>query len=196
MAIVRVPQLGRTFIMPAEIELFLMGLGVDYERWTRARALPINSSAEETLRAYRPELEAYKAKNGFSAYDVVDLTPETPGLEEMLRQFKREHWHDEYEAHFVAAGRGVCNIHPIGRGVVTVELEPGDMISVGPGVRHWFDLCAEKRFRAIRFLSESENEHTGYTGSGIEADYEPVCMGPAYFPFKGERHIRPEPHHV
>ena len=196
MAIVRVPQLGRTFIMPAEIEMFLMGIGIDYQRWTLARPLSIDSPADECLKAYGPELEAYKTKNKFSAYDVVDLTPETPGLDEMLSRFKKEHWHGDYEAHFILAGRGVCNVHPVGRGVVTVELEPGDLISVGPGVRHWFDLCAEKRFRAIRFLSETENEHIGYTGSGIEADYEPVCMGPAYFPFKGMRQMRPTPHHV
>ena len=195
MAIVRVPQLGRTFIMPAEIELFLAGIGVEYQRWTPARGLPAVASTEEALKAYAPELESYKARNGFAGYDTVDITPETPGLEEMLREFKKEHWHSDYEAHFLVAGRGVCNVHPAG-GVVTVELEPGDLISVGPGVRHWFDLCAEKRFRAVRFVSDTESARTDYTGSGIEAEYEPVCMGLAYFPFKNARPLRPEPQHA
>lgn len=184
MAIVKVPQIGRTFIMPAEIEMFLAGIGVEYRRWTRVSPIPATASAEGILRVYRPELEGYKARNNFSAYDVVDLTPETPGLEEMLRQFKREHWHSDCEAHFILAGRGVCNIRPLGCPVATVELEPGDLISVGRGIRHWFDLCAEKRFRAIRFLPEAQNDSTAYTRSGIEADYEPVCMGPAYFASK------------
>lgn len=191
MAIVRVPEIGRTFIMPAEIEVFLAGAGVDYQRWTRVQPIPADSSAEEVLKAYEPELESYRAAHGFAAYDVVDLRPETPGLEEMLCEFKREHWHGDCEAHFILSGRGVCNIHPLGKPVVTVELEPGDLISIGPGIRHWFDLCAEKRFRAVRFVSASENEHTGYTGSGIESDYEPVCLGPAYFPLKAARPVRP-----
>jgi len=194
MAIVRVPQLGRTFIMPAEIEMFLAGIGVEYQRWTRVNPIPAASSAEEILKAYETELESYKASNGFAAYDVVDLTPQTPGLEDMLRQFKKEHWHNDYESHFIVAGRGVCNIHPLGQSVVTVELEPGDLISIGGGIRHWFDLCAEHRFRAIRFLTQAENDGTEYTGSGIEADYEPVCMGPAYFAPKRLRSVRATSH--
>ncbi len=195
MAIVRVPQLGRTFIMPAEIEMLLAGIGVEYQRWTRVNPIPAASSANEILKAYEPELERYKTRNNFSAYDVVDLTPETPGLEDMLGQFKKEHWHSDYESHFILAGRGVCNIRALGQPVVTVELEPGDLISIGRGIRHWFDLCAEHRFRAIRFLTQAENDGTEYTGSGIEADYEPVCMGLAYFPAKAIRPMRPASHH-
>ncbi len=165
--------------MPAEIESFLAGIGVEYQRWTRVNPIPAFSSAEEILKTYEPELESYKSKRNFSAYDVVDLTPETPGLEEMLREFKREHWHNSDEARFILAGRGVCYIHPAGRGVITAELEPGDLISVRPGIRHWFELCAEKRFRAIQFSAEDKDAE--YTGSGIAAEFEPVCMGPAYF---------------
>lgn len=194
MAIVRVPQLGRTFIMPAEIEMYLASIGVEYQRWTRVQPIPSTHSAEEILRVYQPELDRYRASKKFSGYDVVDLTPDTPGLEEMLREFRREHWHDSLESHFILAGRGVCNVHSSGRPVATVELEPGDLISIGCGVRHWFDLCAEKRFRAIRFVSEDEDRIIGYTGSGIEADYEPVCMGLAYFPLKAARPAR-EPSH-
>jgi 1,2-dihydroxy-3-keto-5-methylthiopentene dioxygenase len=174
--------------MPAEIEMFLAGIGVEYQRWTRVNPIPASSSAEEILKTYEPELQGYEASKKFSAYRVAELTPETPGLEEMLREFKREHWHDDYEARFILAGRGVCNIHPAGRGVVTVELEAGDLISIGPGIRHWFDLCAEKRFCAVQFVSEHEGAE--YTGSGIEADYEPVCMGLAYFPFRSVRAMR------
>lgn len=181
MAIVKVPQLGRTFIMPAEIEMFLAGIGVEYQRWMRVNPISAMASSEEILDAYLPELESYRMRNHYSGYDVVDLTPETPGLEEMLREFKKEHWHDDPESHFILAGRGICNIHPVGRPVVMIELEPGDLVSVGRGIRHWFDLCSEKRFRAIRFLPQNEDKRTGYTNSEIEADYEPVCMGPAYF---------------
>lgn len=165
--------------MPAEIESFLAGIGVEYQRWTRVNPIPAFSSAEEILKTYEPELESYKSRKNFSPYEVVDLTPETPEIESMLAEFKREHWHNSDEARFILAGRGVCYLHPSGRGVITVELEPGDLISVGPGIRHWFELCAEKWFRAIQFSSETQEAE--YTGSGIDAEFEPVCMGPAYF---------------
>lgn len=185
MAIVKVPHLGRTFIMPAQIEIFLAGVGVEYHRWTPAVPLSLDAPATQILSSYATELENHKRARGFAAYDVIELTPETPGLDEMLARFRQEHWHDEDEAHLIVAGRGVCHIHAVGRPVVMVELEPGDFLSVGREIRHWFDLCSERCLRAIRFLSQSS--HIAYTQSGIEADYEPVCLGPAYFAYRQHR---------
>ncbi|MGH9864831.1 MAG: hypothetical protein ACRD4H_05380, partial [Candidatus Acidiferrales bacterium] len=129
MAIVKVPHLGRTFIMPAQIEMFLAGIGVEYHRWNCTTPLSVSALSTQIEDAYAAELENYKGAHGFAAYDVVELTPETPGIDEMLRQFRKEHWHDEDEAHLIVAGRGVCNIHPVARPVVMVELEPGDFLS-------------------------------------------------------------------
>ena len=182
MAIVKVPHLGRTFIMPAQIEIFLAGIGVEYHRWTPSALLLSDAPATQVLASYATELENHKRAHGFVAYDVIELTPETPDLDEMLGRFSKEHWHDEDEAHLIVAGRGVCHIHPVGRPIVMVELEPGDFLSVGREIRHWFDLCSERRLRAIRFLSRSN--HIAFTQSGIEADYEPVCLGPAYFAYR------------
>lgn len=182
MAIVKVPQLGRTFIMPAQIEIFLAGIGVEYHRWPSSEPLSSHASAAQILHAYRYQLENYKDAHNFVAYDVIDLTPETPGIDDILGQCSKEHWHDQEEARLIVAGRGVCNIHPPGRAVVIVELEPGDFLSVGRGIRHWFDLCAERRLRAVRFLDAQQE--TSYTQSGIENEYEPVCLGPAYFAYQ------------
>ncbi|HEV2287600.1 MAG TPA: hypothetical protein VGR81_01460 [Candidatus Acidoferrales bacterium] len=184
MAIVKVPQVGRTFIMPREIQLLLAEIDVDYARWSPRNPVSVWAPARQVLAAYRPQLEEYKTARGFAGYDIVDLSPDSRGFEEMLANFRREHWRNEDEAHFVLAARGFCNIHPIDRPVVMVELEPGDLLSVGPGVRHWFDLRADWRFRAIRFITRSERAHVNYTGSGIEDDFEPVCMGLTYFPYK------------
>ena len=182
MAIVNVPHLGRTFIMPAQIEIFLAGVGVEYHRWLSSEPLSSHASPAQLLDAYRDQLEDYKTVHSFAAYDVIDLTPETPGIDDMLGQCSKEHWHDQEEARLIVAGRGVCNIHPVGRPVVIVELEPGDFLSVGRGIRHWFELCAERRLRAVRFLDAQQE--TSYTQSGIENEYEPVCLGPAYFAYR------------
>ncbi|MGB7080251.1 MAG: hypothetical protein WBD54_01305, partial [Candidatus Acidiferrales bacterium] len=66
MAILRVPQLGRTFIMPAEIETFLAGMGVEYRRWMRVNPIPAAASAQEILKTYEPELESYRTRREFS----------------------------------------------------------------------------------------------------------------------------------
>ena len=187
MAIVKVPHLGKTFIMPAQIEMFLASIGVEYRRWTSAYPVPVSAHPSQILDGYGSELESYKAAHRFAAYDVIELTPETPELDDMLGRFSKEHWHDEDEAHLIVAGRGVCNIHPGSRAVVMIELEPGDFLSVGRGIRHWFDLCSERRLRAIRFLSRTDGYGTDYTQSGIESEYEPVCLGPAYFAYRGPR---------
>lgn len=181
MAIVKVPHLGRTFIMPAQIEMLLSGIGVEYHRWSCTAPVSMSASSTQIVDAYATALESYKNAHGFASYDVVELTPETPGIDDMLGRFSKEHWHDEDEAHLIVAGRGVCNIHPVARPVMMVELEPGDFLCVGRGIRHWFDLCAERRLRAVRFVATKE---TSYTQSGIENEYEPVCLGPAYFAYQ------------
>lgn len=184
MAIVRIPQIGRTFIMPDEIQRLLAEIGVDYARWVPQNRVSAWAPTRQILAAYKAQLEEYKSRRAFAAYDIVDLSPDTRRFEAMLGHFRREHWHDEDEAHFVLAARGFCNIHPVDRPVVMVELEPGDLLSVGPGVRHWFDLCAGWRFRAIRFIARSDTSHFHYTESGIEDDFKPVYMGLACFPYK------------
>lgn len=191
MAIVKVPHLGRTFIMPAQIEMFLAGIGVEYHRWNSIAPVSVSASPAQIVNAYAAELDRYKNGHGFAAYDVVELTPETPGIDEMLTRFAKEHWHNEEEAHLIVAGRGVCNIHAVGWPVTIVELEPGDFLSVGRGIRHWFDLCAERRLRAIRFLALPGRNDTAYTRSGIEAEYQPVCMGPAYFAYRAAQVNKP-----
>ena len=56
-----------------------------------------DASAESILEAYADEIEKLKASGGYVTADIIDVNPETPGLEEMLAKFDREHWHDEDE---------------------------------------------------------------------------------------------------
>ena len=181
MAIVRAPHLGRTFIMPAEIEAFLESMGVEYQRWARILTLPLESSAEIIVKTYAPHLEQYRSQKDFAGYDVLELNPCARSAEEMRENFKKEHWHGDFESYFILEGRGICYIHPAGEPAVSVELEPGDLISIGKYIRHWCDVCPEARFRAVRFISYPEKQSTVYTRSGIEADYESVYVSPAAF---------------
>jgi 1,2-dihydroxy-3-keto-5-methylthiopentene dioxygenase len=100
----------------------------------------------------------------------------------MLARFNTEHWHDEDEVRYIVAGRGLFHVHPQKGPVVAIEVEAGDLIRVPRGTHHWFDLCGDKRIRAIRLFQDTAGWTPHYTKSGADRNYEPVCLGPRYIP--------------
>jgi 1,2-dihydroxy-3-keto-5-methylthiopentene dioxygenase len=188
MAIIRVSGEDATVHEPAAVAAFLARHGIDYERWERDRPLAPDSTADEILAAYAPEVEALKAGGGYQAADVIDVRPDTPNLDAMLAKFSREHWHDEDEVRFIVEGRGLFHIHPKDGPVFAIEIEAGDLIRVPRGTEHWFDLCGERRVRAIRLFQDPSGWTPHYTDSGIDRGFEPVCFGPAYFAPGPSRH--------
>ena len=95
-----------------------------------------------------------KARGGYRTADVIDVRPDTPNLDAMLAKFSREHWHDEDEVRFIVEGRGLFHVHPADGPVFAIEVEAGDLIRVPRGTHHWFDLCADRRIRAIRLFQD------------------------------------------
>src|SRR5262249_56136730 len=85
------------------------------------------------LAAYAPKHDELKAKGGYVAAGVIDVQPETPGLEAMLARFNSEHWHDEDEVRLIVDGRGLFHIHPAAGPVFAIEVEAGDLIRVPKG---------------------------------------------------------------
>jgi 1,2-dihydroxy-3-keto-5-methylthiopentene dioxygenase len=179
MASLRIHAESRSLADPVEIARFLADAGIDYERWPQAKAAAAGVPADAVLAAYAPEIDALKRRGGYLTADVIDVTPATPGLEAMLAKFSREHWHDEDEVRYVVEGRGLFHIHPRGGAVFGLELEAGDLIRVPRGTWHWFDLCAERRIRAIRLFQDAAGWTPRYTESGAEGGYQPACFGPA-----------------
>ena len=182
MAVVRVPHENRTIGDPAEIKEYLSGLGIDYEWHDTSRPVEIRASPQTILAAYGAEIEALKERGGYVTADVIDVSPETPGLEAMLAKFSREHWHDEDEVRLILEGRGIFHIRPRRGAVAAIEVEAGDLLRVPAGTWHWFDLCAERRVRAIRLFRDPAGWTPHYTESGVDQGYQPVCLGPQYLP--------------
>ena len=176
MAIVRIPEQQRTIHEQAKITDHLRSLGIDYEVWEPSHPTAPDAPAEEILNAYMEEIERLKATGGYVTADVINVTPQTPGLDAMLAKFSREHWHDEDEVRFIIHGHGVFHIHPKDGPVVAIEVEAGDLIRVPRGTHHWFDLCADREIRAIRLFQDPAGWTPSYTGSGIDAKFEPVCL--------------------
>jgi 1,2-dihydroxy-3-keto-5-methylthiopentene dioxygenase len=182
MAIVRVPEENRTIRDIDEITAFLADAGIDFERWAPGRAVEAGAPADAILRAYDDKIGELKARGGYVTADVIDVKPETPGLDAMLARFNSEHWHDEDEVRMIVEGRGIFHIHPPGGRVFAIEVEPGDLIRVPKGTHHWFDLCGDRRIRAIRLFQDVSGWTPHYTQSGVDRGFQPLCFGPAYIP--------------
>jgi 1,2-dihydroxy-3-keto-5-methylthiopentene dioxygenase len=178
MAVLRFPDENRTIENEAEIRAELAAVGINYERWSLDR-VPADCSADLVLDAYRAEIEEMKRRGGYVTADVIDVTPETPGLDAMLARFDKEHTHAEDEVRFILAGRGIFFLH-LGGKVYSVEVGPGDMLRVPRGTTHWFTLCEDRRIRTVRWFQQSEGWTPYYTGSGVDSGYQPLCFGPAY----------------
>ena len=181
MALLKIPDEGRTLTDDATVTAYLAERGIDYER-LGASASPVDASAEELLAAYKPKIDDLKARGGYVTADVIDVKGDTPGLDAMLKRFSSEHWHDEDEVRLIVEGRGIFHIHPAEGPVFAIEVSAGDLIRVPRGTHHWFDLCGERRIRAIRLFQDVSGWTPHYTESGVDANFQPLCFGPAYIP--------------
>lgn len=182
MAMVRIPDEDRSLRDPHAVAEYLARMGIDYERWEPTHPVDPDAPPDAALSAYAAEIEKLKTRGGYVSADVIDIHPDTPGLEAMLAKFNREHWHGEDEVRLIIRGRGLFHIRPRQGPVVAIEVETGDLIRVPAGTWHWFDLCADRQIRAIRLFQDPAGWVPHYTDSGVDRNYQPVCLGPSYFP--------------
>ena len=179
MAIVSVPKHDLQLTDPAQIKDYLSKIGIEYDQWEVLELAP-DADDQAVLDAYAAKIDQVKQTGGYASVDLVNVHSTTPGLDEMLNKFNREHWHDEDEVRFVVQGLGLFHIHPAGRPVVAIEVSAGDMIRVPRGTYHWFNLCGSREIKAIRFFQNKSGWAPRYTESAEERDYQPVCFGPVY----------------
>jgi 1,2-dihydroxy-3-keto-5-methylthiopentene dioxygenase len=180
MAVVTIVNEDKRITNADEIAATLAAHGIDYERWTPAHPVPDNAAAEEILNAYAREIDELKQRGGYVTADVIDVNANTPGLDEMLAKFNREHWHDEDEVRFIIAGRGLFHIHSASNAVLAIEVEAGDLIRVPRGTLHWFNLCSDRRIRTIRLFQDTAGWTPHYTESRVDENFMPVCFGSSH----------------
>ena len=180
MAIVTIPDENRTIRDHESVVEYLAGIEIDYERWDTSRSIAPDAPADEVLSAYSNEIETLKAQGGYVTADVIDVNPQTPGLDAMLAKFNREHWHDEDEVRFIIAGHGLFHIHTTTGTVLAIEVEAGDLIRVPRGTLHWFNLCTDRRIRGIRLFQDTAGWTPHYTESRVDENFLPVCFSAAH----------------
>ncbi|MFM2216178.1 MAG: Acireductone dioxygenase [Planctomycetota bacterium] len=178
MATVHIPSENRQLTDAAEISNFLKPFGIWYEHWQVAGRLSPTASDADILNEYAPEIEKVKAAGGFLTADVINVHSETPNLDAMLAKFNKEHTHSEDEVRFTVEGKGVFHLHPEGGPVFSVTVESGDMINVPCGMKHWFNLCDDRRIRCIRFFEDVTGWTPHYVEQGVHGEFSPMCFGP------------------
>ena len=182
MAAITIADENRTINDPAAISEFLAPFGIWYEKWDVDGRIGPDASNDEILDAYTPEIERLKQQGGFQTADVINVQSDTPGLDEMLAKFDKEHTHSEDEVRFTVKGRGLFHIHPEDGPVFSVTVEAGDLINVPAGTPHWFNLCENRTIRCIRLFEDMSGWAPQYLQDGVHGEYAPVCWGPDYLP--------------
>ncbi len=180
MARITIQDENRTLSDVQEITEFLKPFGIWYENWPVEGRVGDDAGSEEILAAYGDEIERLKKQGGFVTADVINVTPETPGLDEMLAKFDKEHTHAEDEVRFTVRGSGVFHIHPPNGPVFAVFVESGDLINVPAGTKHWFNLCDDRTIRCIRLFEDPSGWTPHYVDEGVHSSYKPMCFGPDY----------------
>lgn len=182
MARIRIQDENREITDVQEMSEFLKPFGIWFERWDVEGRIGPDATNEEILEAYEPEINRLKEMGGFVTADVINVKPDTPGLDALLNKFNKEHTHSEDEVRFTVKGGGVFHIHPENGPVFAIQVESGDLINVPEGTKHWFDLCDDRNIRCIRLFQDMSGWTPQYIDSGVHEKYVPICMGPQYFP--------------
>src|SRR4051812_35037764 len=182
MAFILITDEKRNITEPGAIRAYLAPHGIHYERWPLEERVHPDADQDAIPPAYAPEIDRLKAAGGYVTADVINVTPETPGLDAMIQKFASEHTHSEDEVRFILKGRGLFHIHPKTGPVFAIQVEAGDLISVPAHTQHWFHLCADRTIRAIRLFQDKSGWTPHYIEGGRHASYAPVCLGPTYVP--------------
>lgn len=103
---------------------------------------------------YQPTIDSLKASKGYIQQDEINIRPDTPGLDELLKKFDDEHLHDEDEVRFVLEGEGIFDIRSSDDRWMRVRVEPGDLIVVPGGRYHRFELTPSRTMQCVRLFQD------------------------------------------
>ncbi|KAB2328493.1 cupin domain-containing protein [Cytobacillus depressus] len=160
----------------SKVAAFLEQQEVIYEQWD-INKLPenlrekYNLSAEEKaeiLSTFKVEIGDISARRGYKTADVISLSDTTPNLDELLKNFQREHHHTDDEVRFIASGHGVFVIQGKDERFFEVHLNPGDLISVPEYIRHYFTLADDRKVVAVRIFVTEEGWVPVYEKESVE----------------------------
>ncbi len=172
MASLYLPKEKKTVHDFEQIKTYLNSKGVLHERWEASQKLFNDSTQDEILAAYAHTLKPYMQSKGYQTADVINVHENTPNLLAIRQKFLPEHTHTEDEVRFFVDGEGIFWFN-FGEEVCALTCRAGDLISVPAGYKHWFDLGPKAFVKAIRIFIDPAGWVAHYTGSGVDAAYNP-----------------------
>jgi 1,2-dihydroxy-3-keto-5-methylthiopentene dioxygenase len=110
---------------------------------------------DPSVAAAQPRLDALMAARGYVTQDVVELHPDTAGLDALLDKFAGEHLHTDDEVRYVLAGEGVFDLRSADDRWMRVVVEPGDLIVVPADLHHRFYLTDARTIRCVRLFKDA-----------------------------------------
>ncbi|MDZ4839095.1 MAG: cupin [Bacteroidota bacterium] len=174
MAVLNIPDSNYSNSNPVDIKDFLQERGIWFDQWSANVELQNDADQATILGAYTESLMPFMKKMGYETADVLNVHSETENLPAIRAKFLKEHTHTEDEIRFFVDGQGyfwfnLGNDEPI----FNVLCQAGDLISVPPGISHWFDLGTPPFVKAIRVFTDQSGWVPHYTESGIDQKYNP-----------------------
>ncbi|MBL0386554.1 cupin domain-containing protein [Tumebacillus sp. ITR2] len=179
MAVIRFVESQELIEGTENVAKYLESQGIIYENWDITRLQgELKDSYEVTpelqqaiIDVFGAEIKALSEKRGYQSQDIVVLSKQTPGLEDLLVKFVDEHHHTEDEVRFIVDGEGIFTIKgPNDDTYYDVILYPGDLISVPAYTRHWFTLTDLRKVKAIRIFESKDGWVAVYDESLIPTD--------------------------
>jgi 1,2-dihydroxy-3-keto-5-methylthiopentene dioxygenase len=177
MAVLNIPDQGKSIKDVSEIKTFLNERGVFFDQWEAQVKFDETADQETVLNAYSHALKPYMDSQGYKTADVININSQTPNYEAVRNKFLSEHLHTEDEVRFFVDGKGFFwfNLDNGKDPIFNVMCEAGDLISVPANTKHWFDAGKENpSVKAIRVFIDQSGWVPHYTESGVDVDYNPA----------------------
>ncbi|MDP9783956.1 acireductone dioxygenase [Pseudomonas fluorescens] len=149
-----------------DIAATLAEQGVRFDRWEATAKIQSGASEEDIIAAYQAQIDGVMTERGYVAVDVVSVSSDHTEQVEPQAELLEERRHNQDEARFFVAGRGVLNLH-IGDYVYAVLCERNDLITVPAGTPHWFDGGERPHFVTIRLSGDPQGLVAELTGDDV-----------------------------
>jgi 1,2-dihydroxy-3-keto-5-methylthiopentene dioxygenase len=160
---------------PNTVSQALQQAGIPHGKWDTALFSGIDYDTllsnpnlqEAVLKTVAQPLATLKSSFRYLTEDIIGLTPQTPNLGGILKQFRAEHHHTDDEVRVILHGEGIFGIIPsAGKGEpFEVSLTQCDWIVIPENTRHYFYLTEENTVIALRVFKDNPQ---------WEAIYEPL----------------------
>ncbi len=177
MATIRIHGSNEVIEDQGKVAAFLESNEVIYEHWEISK-LPAelrenyqlsDEQKQAVLGAFESEIKDISERRGYETADVIALSDLTPNLDQLLQNFQREHHHTDDEVRFIVSGHGIFIIQGKDDVFFDVRLNPGDLISVPPNVRHYFTLQEDRKVVAVRIFVTPEGWVPIYEGEEVKS---------------------------